>query len=137
MPQTTVPAERIIFLFVVTVNLKRYFSGMCLMLKDFRTILARITDALTGEPIGLHQTWLTLDGSGKAPVERPRLLLKGVTQERRGDSALARRSGDVRPLRRRGYRDDSLGRGCLRARLGHDRRRQPREPAGAWLASRR
>jgi hypothetical protein len=40
-------------------------------------LVALVTDTVTGEPISLHQTWLASDGRGKAPVERPRLLLKG------------------------------------------------------------
>ena len=33
-------------------------------------------DGLAGEPISLHRTWLAADGSGKADVPKPRLLLK-------------------------------------------------------------
>jgi phage/plasmid primase-like uncharacterized protein len=40
-------------------------------------IVAIVTDIITGERINLHRTWLKPDGSGKAEVERPRLLLKG------------------------------------------------------------
>ena len=40
-------------------------------------LLALVTDAVTGEPMTLHRTWLAADGSGKAPVDKPRLLLKG------------------------------------------------------------
>jgi hypothetical protein len=36
-----------------------------------------VTDAVTGATISLHTTWLAPDGSGKAPIERPRLLAKG------------------------------------------------------------
>jgi len=39
-------------------------------------LVALVTDVLTAEPISLHQTWLAPDGSGKAPVDRPRRLLK-------------------------------------------------------------
>jgi putative DNA primase/helicase len=39
--------------------------------------VALVTDVLTVEPISLHQTWLAPDGSGKASIDRPRLLLKG------------------------------------------------------------
>jgi hypothetical protein len=39
-------------------------------------MIGLVTDAVTGEPMNLHQTWLRADGSGKAPVERPRLVLK-------------------------------------------------------------
>jgi putative DNA primase/helicase len=40
-------------------------------------ILALVTDTVTGAAISLHTTWLSPDGSGKAPIERPRLLAKG------------------------------------------------------------
>jgi hypothetical protein len=40
-------------------------------------VLALVTDILTGEPINIHRTWLAADGSGKAPVGKPRLLMKG------------------------------------------------------------
>ena len=40
-------------------------------------LVALVTDVVTGEPINLHRTWLAADGSGKAPLDRPRLLLKG------------------------------------------------------------
>jgi putative DNA primase/helicase len=44
----------------------------------FPALLALVTDAVDAErPINLHRTWLAPDGSGKAPVDRPRLLLKG------------------------------------------------------------
>jgi putative DNA primase/helicase len=36
-----------------------------------------VTDARDGEPINLHRTWLAKDGSGKAPIDKPRRLLKG------------------------------------------------------------
>jgi putative DNA primase/helicase len=39
-------------------------------------LVARITDAVTGEPLSLHRTWIKADG-GKADVEPPRLLLAG------------------------------------------------------------
>jgi hypothetical protein len=40
-------------------------------------MLARITDAVTGEPISLHFTRLAADGRGKAGTDRDKLLLKG------------------------------------------------------------
>jgi hypothetical protein len=40
-------------------------------------IVAIVTDVLTGERINLHRTWLKPDGSGKAEIDKPRLLLKG------------------------------------------------------------
>ena len=36
-----------------------------------------ITDVSTGEPLSLHFTFLCRDGSGKAPIERQKVLLKG------------------------------------------------------------
>jgi putative DNA primase/helicase len=38
-------------------------------------LLALVTDAVSGEPISLHRTWIRPDGS-KAPFDPPRLLLK-------------------------------------------------------------
>lgn len=40
-------------------------------------MVARITDAITGEPLSLHFTRIRADGQGKAPVEPQRLFLKG------------------------------------------------------------
>jgi hypothetical protein len=40
-------------------------------------LVGLVTDALTCEPINLHRTWLTGDGSGKAPIDTPRRPLKG------------------------------------------------------------
>jgi putative DNA primase/helicase len=40
-------------------------------------LVGLVTDALTGEPINLHRTWISADGAGKAPIEKPRRLLKG------------------------------------------------------------
>lgn len=40
-------------------------------------LVARVTDAATAEPLTLHFTRIVPDGSGKAPIDRPRLLLKG------------------------------------------------------------
>jgi putative DNA primase/helicase len=40
-------------------------------------LMALVTDVHSVEPISLHRTWLAPDGSGKAPIDRPRLLLKG------------------------------------------------------------
>jgi putative DNA primase/helicase len=39
-------------------------------------MVARITDALTGEPLSLHRTWVRADGK-KADIDAPRLLLGG------------------------------------------------------------
>jgi putative DNA primase/helicase len=35
------------------------------------------TNTITAEPVTLHFTWLAADGSGKAPIDRPRLYLPG------------------------------------------------------------
>ena len=40
-------------------------------------LVGLVADALTGEPINLHRTWLQPDGSGKASIDNPRRLLKG------------------------------------------------------------
>jgi len=45
-------------------------------------LIALVTDAVTGEPLTLHRTWVCADGT-KAPVEPPRLLL-GKHQKRGG-----------------------------------------------------
>ncbi|MCW5634724.1 MAG: toprim domain-containing protein [Rubrivivax sp.] len=37
-------------------------------------LVALVTDAVTGEPLTLHRTWVRSDGT-KAPFERPRMLL--------------------------------------------------------------
>jgi hypothetical protein len=39
-------------------------------------LVALVTDAVAGDPLNLHRTWLKEDGSGKAEIDRPRLLLK-------------------------------------------------------------
>lgn len=39
-------------------------------------LVALVTDAVTGQPLTLHRTWIRADGS-KAPVEPPRMLLAG------------------------------------------------------------
>jgi hypothetical protein len=44
-------------------------------------VVALVTDAITGDPLNLHRTWIKPDGSGKAEIAesgafRPRLLLK-------------------------------------------------------------
>jgi hypothetical protein len=38
-------------------------------------LIGLVTDALTGEPMSLHRTWILASGS-KAPIATPRLLLK-------------------------------------------------------------
>jgi putative DNA primase/helicase len=44
---------------------------------QYPTMLARVTDAVTGEPMTLHFTSLMPDGSGKAPVVKVKRLLAG------------------------------------------------------------
>jgi putative DNA primase/helicase len=39
-------------------------------------LIARVTDAVTREPLTLHRTWIQVDGR-KAPVQPPRMLLGG------------------------------------------------------------
>jgi hypothetical protein len=53
-------------------SLRHPFEG-----RSLPALVARVTDAVTGEPMTLHQTFLAPDGNGKAPIEKPRLLLKG------------------------------------------------------------
>lgn len=43
-------------------------------------MVSRVTDLVTGEPLTLHLTFLQLDGSDKAPVEKPKRLLAGHTK---------------------------------------------------------
>lgn len=45
--------------------------------KKYPSMVARVTDAHTAQPLTLHFTLLLPDGSGKAPVEQPKMLLKG------------------------------------------------------------
>jgi putative DNA primase/helicase len=40
-------------------------------------MVALVTVVETDEPINVHRTWLQHDGSGKAPIDTPRRLLKG------------------------------------------------------------
>jgi hypothetical protein len=40
-------------------------------------MVALITEIITADPVSLHFTYLKPDGSGKAPIERPRLYLAG------------------------------------------------------------
>jgi hypothetical protein len=44
---------------------------------EWPTMVARGTDFLTGAPMSLHFTKLRRDGTGKAPVDKPRLILAG------------------------------------------------------------
>jgi hypothetical protein len=43
----------------------------------FPIMVARVTDIITAAPISLHFTRLAPDGSGKATVEKPKLLMTG------------------------------------------------------------
>jgi len=52
--------------------LKHAASGL-----RFPALLGLVTDVRTHRPISMHRTYLARDGSGKAPVEASRLLLKG------------------------------------------------------------
>jgi putative DNA primase/helicase len=38
-------------------------------------LVGLVTDVETGEAISLHRTWIAQDGSGKAEIDKPRLLL--------------------------------------------------------------
>lgn len=38
-------------------------------------MLALMTDPVTGEPCGVHRTFLLPDGSGKAPIDKPKMML--------------------------------------------------------------
>lgn len=42
------------------------------------TMVGLVTNAETAAPMTLHMTWIRPDGGGKAPVERPRLLWRGL-----------------------------------------------------------
>ena len=51
----------------------RHFSGHV-----GPALVALVTDVVTAEPVSLHRTWITDDGSGrKAAIDKPRVLLKG------------------------------------------------------------
>jgi putative DNA primase/helicase len=41
-------------------------------------LVALVSDAVTGAPLTLHRTWLKADGSGKAELDRSRLLWPGL-----------------------------------------------------------
>ncbi len=43
-------------------------------------LIALVTDAVTGEPMTLHKTWIRADGT-KADIEQPRLLLGGFPKK--------------------------------------------------------
>jgi hypothetical protein len=46
-------------------------------LPDWPRMVGIITDIITGRPISLHFTAIAQDGSGKAPIDRPKRLLAG------------------------------------------------------------
>lgn len=41
-------------------------------------LVALVTDPVSVKPMSLHRTWLAPDGSGKAPLDRPRLFWPGT-----------------------------------------------------------
>lgn len=41
-------------------------------------LVALVTDAITAAPLTTHRTWLAPGGAGKAPIDRPRLLWRGL-----------------------------------------------------------
>ena len=43
-------------------------------------MIARMTDPITAEPIGLHRTFLLTDGTAKAPVPHPRMMLGNASR---------------------------------------------------------
>lgn len=45
---------------------------------EYPALVALVTDAVTGEPMSVHRTFLAADGAGKAPVDQPRLMVKGL-----------------------------------------------------------
>ncbi len=53
-------------------SLRHHKSG-----RSFPCIVSLLTDAVTGEPLSLHKTYLAHDGHGKAPIEWPRLFWPG------------------------------------------------------------
>jgi hypothetical protein len=44
-------------------------------------MVGRITNALTGEPMSFHFTWVRPDGGGKAPIERARLMAPDMAKQ--------------------------------------------------------
>jgi hypothetical protein len=44
-------------------------------------LVALVTHAVTAEPMTLHTTWLTVDGTGKARLDKPRLLKSGYPKK--------------------------------------------------------
>ena len=59
---------------------------------EWPAMISLITHALTGEPMGVHRTFLALDGSSKAPVEKPKMMLGrasgGVIQLGKADNSI-------------------------------------------------
>lgn len=41
-------------------------------------LVALVTDAVTAEPLTVHRTWVAADGTGKAAIDKPRLLWPGL-----------------------------------------------------------
>jgi putative DNA primase/helicase len=50
--------------------LKHHPSG-----KVYPAIIALVTDGVTGDPRGIHRTYLSVDGTGKAPIEPDKMML--------------------------------------------------------------
>jgi hypothetical protein len=44
-------------------------------------MIGLITDVLTCRPMSFHFTWVRPDGHGKAPLERPRMLARGMAKQ--------------------------------------------------------
>ncbi len=59
---------------------------------ELPAMVSLITHALTGKPMGVHRTFLALDGSSKAPVEKPKMMLGrasgGVIQLGKADNSI-------------------------------------------------
>lgn len=49
--------------------------------QSWPALISLITDAITGMPMGIHQTFLASNGSGKAPVTDPRLYPRGHSKK--------------------------------------------------------
>jgi hypothetical protein len=46
--------------------------------RSWPALVALVTEARTALPLTLHRTWLAPDGSGKADIDKPRLLWPGL-----------------------------------------------------------
>ena len=95
--------------------------------ENWPAMVAPLRDIHTNEIVGVHRTFLARDGSGKAPIEPPRMVL-GRAQGR-VHQADARRGCRRRPAHRRGHRN--LRSRCMQRDFPADvgvrrRRRHPR-----------